>query len=99
VLIGERQAPFPVELQPGDAFPDAPQLLLTKATVLAQTTIRGLRGLVLQVPPYPEGGEHGGHVLVVWNPDGHGAFVSLHLGGYPRGDRVSAALKLAASWR
>ena len=99
LLIGGRKQPFPVDLQPGTPFPAAPQLHLRASKVLAKATVRGLPALVLEAPSYPEGGQHGGHVIVVWNPEEHGALVSLHLGAYPRGDRVAAALRIAASWR
>jgi hypothetical protein len=92
VVVGERRMPFPVDLEPGAAFPDARQLGLANATVLATATVHGLPALVLQVPP-------AGRVAVVWNPEEHGALVSLRLGGSTRADRVSAALKMAASWR
>ena len=42
---------------------------------------------------------HGGHVLVLFDVEGHGAFVSLHLGGYTQAQRIAAALAVASSWR
>ncbi len=42
---------------------------------------------------------NGDHVLVVFNVEGHGAFVSLHFGGYTQAQRIAAALAVASSWR
>jgi len=67
--------------------------------VIRRAAVHGLPALVLAAPSSPQGGENGDHVTVAWNPQGHGAFVSLHLGGYAEPDRIAAALAVAASWR
>jgi hypothetical protein len=73
------------------------------ARILRRTTVRGHPALVLAAPPYPRGGLHGGHAIVVWNEGGRGRLVSLHFrdaldrGRYDRGDRVAAALAVARS--
>jgi hypothetical protein len=68
-------------------------------TIVERTVVKGRPALVLTSAPYPEGGLHGDHVLVLLNVEGHGAFVSLHLGGHSRAERIAAALAVAASWR
>ena len=67
--------------------------------ILERTSVGGRQALVLTEAPYPVGGMHGGHVLVVFNVEGHGAFVSLHLGGFTQAQRIAAALSIASSWR
>jgi hypothetical protein len=32
----------------------------------------------LKAPPYPQGGIHGDHSIVMWNENGHGYLVSTH---------------------
>jgi hypothetical protein len=72
--------------------------------VLAVTSVRGRRALLLAVDPFPRGGLHGGHYAIVWNEGGDGYALSLH---YPRGDRrrpplhaqVRALTRAAASMR
>jgi hypothetical protein len=39
-----------------------------------------------------------GRVIVVWNPDGHGTFVSIRLTGRSRAAVTEAALAVAGSW-
>jgi hypothetical protein len=68
-------------------------------TIVERASVGGRPALVLTSAPYPESGLHGDHVLVLFNVGGHGAFVSLHLGGYPLAQRVAAALAVATSWR
>jgi hypothetical protein len=68
--------------------------------IYARTTLHGRPALVLTEAPYSEGGGmNGGHVIVLFNVEGHGAFVSLHLGGYAQAQRIAAALAIARSWR
>jgi len=57
----------------------------------------GLRARVLSEPPYPRGGIQGGHVLVLWNQDGHGYLVSIHASGMPAADQVRIAVAMARS--
>lgn len=75
------------------------------STVLMTVSVNGLRGLALRAPPFPVGGLSGGHIIVVWNVDHHGYFVSLHLSRDPRGhpysvaQRIQAALVIARSYK
>lgn len=68
-------------------------------TIVERTSAGGRQALVLTAAPYPLGGMNGDHVLVLFNVEGHGAFVSLHLGGFSLAQRIAAALAVAASWR
>jgi hypothetical protein len=45
---------------------------------LRYVDVGGERGALLKAPPYPTGGIHGGHAIVMWNEDGHGYLVSTH---------------------
>jgi hypothetical protein len=68
--------------------------------IFERATVRGQPALVLTQAPYSKGGGmNGGHVIVLFNVEGHGAFVSLHLGGYTQAQRIAAALAVASSWR
>ena len=65
-----------------------------------------MRALVLAAPPdYPGGGFMSGHIIILWNRQGHGYFVSLHYDGprtgapYPFQERLAAALTIARSAR
>jgi hypothetical protein len=76
------------------------------ARVLRGTTVERHPGLVLVArADYPTGGWMGGHVIVIWNSDGHGYFVSLHFAqsrsgrAYTVAERVAAALAIARSSR
>ena len=40
--------------------------------------IRGQRAGIMKAPPYPKGGIHGDHTIVMWNEGGHGYLVSTH---------------------
>ncbi len=42
------------------------------ARVLRHARVDGVPALVLAAPAYPQGGLMGGHVIVLWNADGHG---------------------------
>jgi hypothetical protein len=42
------------------------------------TTVRGQRAAIMQAPPFPKGGIHGGHTILMWNEGGHGYLVSTH---------------------
>jgi Cft2 family RNA processing exonuclease len=66
-----------------------------------RTTVRGRPAIVVRSQPYPAGGIHGGHVIVLWNQNGHGYLVSLHYAGgrekYTVRERTSAARAIATS--
>jgi hypothetical protein len=49
-------------------------------------------------PTYPQGGIMGDHVIVLWNRERHGYFVSLHFERYSRHAREAAALAIADSF-
>jgi hypothetical protein len=66
--------------QPGQRRPPG----LSRPRIVGTTSVRGGRALVLAVDPFPRGGLHGGHYVLVFNQGGDGYMVSLH---YPGGDR------------
>jgi hypothetical protein len=74
------------------------------ARILSRTHVRRHSGLVLVAPSYPTGGFMGGHVVVIWNADGHGYMLSFHFDGarnghvYSQAERVTAALAVARSY-
>jgi hypothetical protein len=77
--------------------------LESPARILRVAAVRAHRALVLRAPPYPRGGLHGDHAIVVWNEAGRGHLVSIHdkdrldPGRYDEQDRIAAALAVAAS--
>ena len=62
-------------------------------------TVHGNRAAVLREPPYPQGGIHGGHVVIVWNQGGHGYIVSAHGARMSQSDTISTALQPPAPTR
>jgi len=64
---------------------------------LATVTIAGGRAAVYQAAPYPQGGLHGGHVVVLWNAHGRGRLVSVHAVGLPRREVIRLAVAIARS--
>ena len=66
---------------------------------IATARVHGAGAVVLQEPPYPAGGIHGGHVVVLWNEAGHGYLVSVHGERLSRHKVVSIALAMARSMR
>jgi hypothetical protein len=64
---------------------------------IGSTTVHRQRARILQEPPYPQGGLHGGHVLVLWNQSGHGYLVSVHGQGLARPTLIAAAVAFADS--
>jgi hypothetical protein len=78
-----RQAGYLALVSPAPATPGrSPADPLVRPRVVAATSVRGRRALVLAVAPYPRGGLHGGHYAIVWNEGGDGYAISLHqLGG------------------
>jgi hypothetical protein len=64
---------------------------------ISMTTVRGVPALVLREPLYPQGGLHGGHVIVLWNQAGHGYLASVHGIGMTQPQLIAAAVALAAS--
>ena len=69
------------------------------ARPFANARIHGARAAVLQEPPYPAGGLHGGHVVVLWSKGGHGYLVSVHGERLSRHELVSIAVAIARSMR
>jgi hypothetical protein len=67
------------------------------AVRIASTTVHGLHATVLREPSYPQGGLHGGHVIVLWDQGGHGYLVSVHGNGMLEAALVPAATDLARS--
>lgn len=66
---------------------------------IATARVHGARAAVLREPPYPTGGIHGDHVLVLWNEGGHGYMVSVHGERLSRPALVSVVLAMARSAR
>jgi hypothetical protein len=62
------------------------------------TDVRGHRAAIMQAPPYPHGGIHGGHAIVMWNEGGHGYLVSTH-GDSSRRAATRTAIDIARSSR
>lgn len=62
------------------------------------TRIHGRPAAIMQAPPYPKGGIHGGHAVVMWNEGGHGYLVSAH-SETSRRAAVVAAIQIARSTR
>jgi len=42
------------------------------------TRVHGQVAAIMKAPPYPQGGIHGDHSIVMWNENGHGYLVSTH---------------------
>jgi hypothetical protein len=66
---------------------------------IASARVHGVRADVLHEPPYPAGGLHGGHLVVLWNEDGHGYLASVHGERLSRRALISIALTMARSTR
>ena len=89
VRIGGRRDFFTLDAQHGANWVGAPQLGVPPAPVASVAKV-GTRAALILVAP--------GRVIVVWNPDGHGTFVSIRLAGRSRGAVTEAALAVARSW-
>jgi len=89
VRIGGRKDFFALDAQRGDDWIGAPQLGVPPAPVASVAKVGNRAALILVVPD---------RVVVVWNPAGHGSFVSIRLEGRSRGTVTRAALAVAASW-
>lgn len=66
---------------------------------IATARVRGAQAVVMRAPPYPAGGLHGGHVVVLWSQDGHGYLVSVHGERLSQRALVLIALAMARSTR
>jgi hypothetical protein len=64
---------------------------------IATARVHGAPATVLREPPYPAGGLHGGHVVVLWSEDGRGYLVSVHGERLSQLALVSTALAIAQS--
>jgi len=67
------------------------------ARQIGTARVRGNDAVVLREPPYPQGGLHGGHVVVLWNEGGHGYLVSVHGERLSQRALTSLATRIAAS--
>jgi hypothetical protein len=63
---------------------------------IAWTRVHRRPAAIMQAPPYPQGGIHGGHAIVMWNENGHGYLVSAHNERSHRA-ATAAALRIARS--
>jgi hypothetical protein len=105
LLIGAQ--PEPIALEPIRADPELG--LRGKLVEVRRATVGGAEAVVVRARPYPEGGLHGGHVIVLWNMSGRGHLVSLHFrlpfrdarrpDRYSEQARVDAALAIARSFK
>jgi hypothetical protein len=64
---------------------------------IGMSAVHGSPALLLREPPYPQGGLHGGHVLALWNQDGHGYVVSVHGIGLDQQALIAVAVTVARS--
>jgi hypothetical protein len=64
--------------------------------LIRTTRVHGQTAGILKAPPYPKGGIHGGHMIVMWNERGHGYLVSAHSERSPRA-ATQAAIQIARS--
>jgi hypothetical protein len=62
------------------------------------THVRGHLAAIMNAPPYPKGGIHGDHSVVMWNEGGHGYLVSTH-SEISRRAATRAAIDIARSSR
>jgi hypothetical protein len=109
LLVGGQRRPFgrwPAGVDPDLRITTRKVLTTDRAGVLylparriATARVHGVKATVLREPPYPQGGLHGGHVVVLWSEDGHGYLVSVHGERLPRRALVSIALAMARSTR
>jgi hypothetical protein len=65
------------------------------ATRIASAMVHGVRAAVLREPPYPQGGLHGGHLIVLWDQGGRGYLVSVHGDGMTESALIRSAVELA----
>lgn len=89
VRIGGRKEFFPLDAQDGDNWVGAPQLGVEPAPVVAVAKVGTRAALILKAPD---------RVVIVWNPEGHGTFLSIRLEGRSRAAVTKAALAVAGSW-
>jgi hypothetical protein len=89
VRIGGRKDFFPLDAQQGDDWIGAPQLGVEPAPVEAVAKVGNRAALILRAPD---------RVVLVWNPQGHGTFLSIELLGRSRAAVTKAALAVAESW-
>lgn len=89
VRIGGRKDFFPLDAQQGADWVGAPQLGVPAAPIASVAKVRNRAALILAAPD---------RVVVVWNPEGHGSFVSIRLAGRARAAVTAAALGVAESW-
>jgi hypothetical protein len=90
VRIGGRKDFFPLDAQQGDNWAGAPQLGVPAAPVDSVAKVGTRAALVLVASD---------RVIVVWNPEGHGTFLSIRLAGRRPAEVAQAALRVAESWR
>lgn len=92
VVIGGQRRPF----GPGLTGID-PELGVITPRRVGAASVHGSRAAVLQEAPYPKGGIHGGHVVILWNERGHGYVVSAHGSRIRQRAVIEAALDVARS--
>lgn len=90
MIIGGQRRPF----GPGLTRIE-PELGVIAPTRVGTAAVHRTRAAVLQAAPYPQGGIHGGHVVVLWNERGRGYLVSAHGSRMARRAVIEAALDVA----
>ena len=86
----------------GERPPD-PELKLSGGSLIRRAAVGSADAIVVRAAPYPAGGVHGGHLVLLWNAGGRGQLVSLHFTDaerptrYPERARIEAAIRIAGS--
>jgi hypothetical protein len=68
----------------GSFRPGQKKAPLESPRAIERLSVSGEPALLCAVAPYPDGGIHGGHYVLIWNQRHAGYVMSFH---YPRGDR------------
>lgn len=65
---------------------------------IGTTRVHGRNAAIIRAPPYPQGGIHGDHAVIMWNEGGNGYLVSAHSEASHRA-AIRAAIQIARSTR
>ena len=72
----------------------SPDVQHVRLRVLRRARVAGHAALLLLAAPYPDGGVHGGHTVVVWNQHGDGYTLTMHFHASDRRGREARAATL-----
>lgn len=106
LAVKHAQWPVDVRLTPDLGLVGSKPLTPAGSTNAQHVRLRALRrimvgahaGLLLAAAPYPDGGVHGGHTIVVWNQGGNGYTLTMHFqqhGSRGRAARQATVLQAA----